>query len=369
MIRENWGGSEELWAAMAETALKEGHEVFHSTFKFPEYAGKEKSLIDQGLRVITRKGYFKPRINPLVKKIKIGWNFIFNRITNPFGPVFDQKPDFILYNGTCYSITQEKYLLPLLLSSGVKFGLLSHFAEKEELDKREKEILTDVYSKASHLFFISKRSIITIEKHLNFKLHQAIVVRNPVNMNSTDIISYPRNNIIEMAVVGNLNIAHKGQHLLLEVLSTDKWKERQWKLNIYGIGPDEKKLKEITFSLGLNEKVIFHGKTNDIRGVWLRNNILIMPSLMEGMPLAVVEAMLCGRPCVVTDVGDHSEWIRNGIDGYIAEKAEVSSIYQAMEKAWENKNNWESMGRSAHENALRLYDPNPGKTLLEYIKH
>jgi glycosyltransferase involved in cell wall biosynthesis len=168
-------------------------------------------------------------------------------------------------------------------------------------------------------------------------------------------------------MVGNLRVVHKGQDIVLEILSSHEWKKRNWHLNIYGNGEDEKYLKDLVKYYQLNERVTFHGKVNDIRAVWENNHILLMPSHMEGMPLAVVEAMLCGRPCVATDVGGISEWIEEDKSGFIAEAPTIASFGNAMEKAWSRLSEWETMGRNAHERAMQLYDPNPGKTLLKLI--
>ena len=88
---------------------------------------------------------------------------------------------------------------------------------------------------------------------------------------------------------------------------------------------------------------------------------------MEGMPLAVVEAMICGRPCVGTDVGGIAEWIEEGRSGFIAEAQPFTSFGNSIERAWLQLNNWQQIGINAHERAMSLYDPEPGKTLLRLI--
>ena len=88
---------------------------------------------------------------------------------------------------------------------------------------------------------------------------------------------------------------------------------------------------------------------------------------MEGMPLAVVEAMICGRVAIVTDVGGNTEWISHGITGFVANKADISSIEKSMDEAFEQQNQWKNIGKAAHERAIQLYDPHPGKTLLHLI--
>jgi glycosyltransferase involved in cell wall biosynthesis len=109
------------------------------------------------------------------------------------------------------------------------------------------------------------------------------------------------------------------------------------------------------------------GSASDIRRVWSLNHILVMPSLNEGMPLSVVEAMLCGRPVVTTDVGGNTEWITDGEEGFIADGANTRSLDAALEAAWQRRDEWSAIGLKAHERALALHDPDAGGTLLRLI--
>ena len=92
-----------------------------------------------------------------------------------------------------------------------------------------------------------------------------------------------------------------------------------------------------------------------------------MPSIMEGMPLAVVEAMLCGRICIVTDVGGNAEWINHGINGFLAEAPTIKAILEALNIAWSKKELWPDIATNAHSTAIKLYDANAGTTLLSRI--
>ena len=220
---------------------------------------------------------------------------------------------------------------------------------------------------AAKVFFISSRSLENAKRQLAAGLANALVIRNPVNISSTAIIPFPASDTVQMAMVGNLVTVHKGQDIALEVLSQPQWKARNWHLNIYGSGPDESYLRQLVTRFQLENNVTFHGKVSDIRAVWERNQVLLMPSHMEGMPLAVVEAMICGRPCVGTDVGGIAEWIEEGRSGFIAEAPTVHSFGNSIERAWLQLNNWQQIGINAHERAMSLYDPEPGKTLLRLI--
>jgi glycosyltransferase involved in cell wall biosynthesis len=95
--------------------------------------------------------------------------------------------------------------------------------------------------------------------------------------------------------------------------------------------------------------------------------LILLPSLNEGTPLALVEAMLCGRPSVVTDVGDNADWVREGVDGFIAGGANINAVDESLERAWSKRSEWASMGISAHNRAMSMIDPEPGRTLLNLI--
>jgi len=82
----------------------------------------------------------------------------------------------------------------------------------------------------------------------------------------------------------------------------------------------------------------------------------------------VVEAMLCGRPVLATDVGGHTEWITNNVDGFIAAAASVQCLSDALQRAWQRQHEWARIGQMAHEKAMHLYDPHPGQTLLTQLE-
>lgn len=370
VIRDNWGGSEELWARMAEEALPLKHRVLHLSYETETIHSKMQSLIDKGLIVYTRPSYKETSSNPLIQFTGKSLNFIRKKISKSFEKVFQQRPDIIIYNGTCYSIAEERILMKELEKANIPFCIIGHFNDERGrggISDYQVRLVNKAYRRCKKVMFISERSMQNAKRQLINDIPNGIIVRNPVNLSSTIIIPYPTYNQTQFAIVGNLRIIHKGQDIVLEVLSTDEWKKRNWHLNIYGSGEDENYLKELVSHYHLTEKVTFHGKVNDIRAVWEKNHILLMPSHMEGMPLAIVEAMICGRPCVATDVGGATEWIEDNISGFISEAPTVASFGKTMERAWVNLGGWEEIGKKGHERAMQLYDPEPGKTLLKLI--
>src|SRR2546423_15193555 len=102
MIKEPWGGSEELWAAMADEALSTGHKVFLSALDCGSISPKVERLLGKGLQLNYRRGFIKAELSFMKRVIKKGSILLMNRILNPFRSVFDWSPDVILYVGTAY---------------------------------------------------------------------------------------------------------------------------------------------------------------------------------------------------------------------------------------------------------------------------
>jgi glycosyltransferase involved in cell wall biosynthesis len=119
---------------------------------------------------------------------------------------------------------------------------------------------------------------------------------------------------------------------------------------------------------GIADRVHFMGHVDDLRAVWADNDLLVLSSFGEGIPLTLVEAMLCGRPAVVTDVGGNTEWLEDGTTGFVAPAATPQSVAAALERAWAARPQWRQMGERARDAALARYDPRPGRTLLGLLE-
>ena len=62
------------------------------------------------------------------------------------------------------------------------------------------------------------------------------------------------------------------------------------------------------------------------------------------MPLSLIEALICARPAIVTDVGGNAEILQDSVTGFIAAAPTVRLFDQALERAWERRDEWEKMG-------------------------
>jgi len=85
-----------------------------------------------------------------------------------------------------------------------------------------------------------------------------------------------------------------------------------------GEGPLRSKLRRQALRLGLADRVRFLGFRSDVPVLHRAFDIFALPSLEEGLPLSVLEAMASARPCVVTEVSGNPELVEHGVTGFLA---------------------------------------------------
>jgi glycosyltransferase involved in cell wall biosynthesis len=229
----------------------------------------------------------------------------------------------------------------------------------------EADSLIPLFNSARTCFFVSHGNLRLLQTQLGATLGNAEVIANhgaaPWKADPAwpDVID----GVWRLALVGRLHPLSKGQDLLIDVLSQRRWKSLPIVVSFYGVGPQERILRRLVESNALQDKIRFCGHVNDVSEIWRHNHALIMPSRYEGLPLALVEALICGRTAIVTDVGGNAEVIEHGVTGFIATAAAAAPLAQAMEEAWEERHRWREMGERARERIRNQLPENPGAVL------
>jgi glycosyltransferase involved in cell wall biosynthesis len=126
-----------------------------------------------------------------------------------------------------------------------------------------------------------------------------------------------------VAAIGRLSY-EKGFDLLLESWARVAPKAPDWRLRIYGVGPEEAALRAASARLGIADSVSFEGRTDDVEGVLQQSSVLAQASRAEGFPMTLLEAMACGVPCVAFDCAPGvREIVTDGEDGLLATPGDV----------------------------------------------
>ena len=170
----------------------------------------------------------------------------------------------------------------------------------------------------------------------------------------------------DVAVVARLDPDSKGQDLLFEVLKTPLWQRRRIEVDLYGSGKCEGLLRSLRNRLGL-VNVHFRGHVADIQAIWMDHHLLVLPSRVEGLPTAVIEAMLCGRVVVATDVGGTTELLQDGVTGFIAESPNVRHLSAALDRAWDRRDEWPAIGLTARTAIRKMVQPEPEARFARWL--
>jgi len=132
--------------------------------------------------------------------------------------------------------------------------------------------------------------------------------------------------------VGRLRI-RKGVEVLLHALRQLPEESFNPRLVIVGEGEHRKTLEGVTAELKLEERVVFVGKRSksEIAQLMSSASALVVPSLYEGMPLVILEAMSYGLPVVASRVSGIPEVVRHGETGWLVDPEDVDSLARALE--------------------------------------
>lgn len=363
-----WGGSEVLWSKTAKYALNCGYEVMVSVYDWGKLPKQVEELKPLGASVFLRERY-NPKAN-FLKKLIAAVKARIPELNKEYSTIIDFKPDAVLISqGDSFDLAiHHRNLYELLQKNCIPYYLICHSHSQfgDIPDKNVYPGAVDIFIEARKVFFVSNRMQQLTERKLCLKLSNAFQTWNPLNLSQFDYLKYPTQGTINFAIVGSLGES-KGHDTLFEVLSGESWKARNWQLNIYGDGYGADYLDNLSTFFSIKHKITFKGFAQDALEIWRDNSILLIPSAGEGMPISLIEAMICGRPAVVTDVGGNTEIIEEGLTGFIAEAPSVNSFNKALERAWEQRDDWQQMGEKARTFALENIDLQPEITLFKRI--
>jgi glycosyltransferase involved in cell wall biosynthesis len=139
---------------------------------------------------------------------------------------------------------------------------------------------------------------------------------------------------------------------------------------IIGEGPEKGKLEELAKAEGIGDKVIFVGFQKDIENWYPAMDCFALPSLTEGTPMSLLEAMVHGIPCVATRVGGVPKIIDSGIDGILVLPRHAEEIKEAVKTLYGNEELRSSISKKARDKIISKYNINEWikKIELQYLE-
>lgn len=134
--------------------------------------------------------------------------------------------------------------------------------------------------------------------------------------------------------VGELN-KNKNHKVVIDTLKDDELKDIKY--IIVGDGKLMNYYKKYIIENKLDDRVKLLGFRNDIFDLLNASNVFVFPSLREGLPVSIMEAMECGLPCVVSNIRGNNDLIKDGENGFLCDNT-VQDYIIKIKKMYGDKN-------------------------------
>lgn len=356
-----WGGSEALWHATASAALRAGHTVGLSLYAPVAQSAPARALQANGAQIFARRRRLTRWSRALTQ---MPW------LDRRWAALRRFRPDVLLINqGSTFDLAvlpEYAQLMRELQLGRYRYMVISHGGMDGSIpDEASAQRARQLFAGAAATCFVSQRNIAIAERQLATPLAHASVVQNPLAVDlAAPPPAWPPTHELRLASVARLDPGVKGFDLLLEILAGAAWSDRAWRLTLYGDGPPRDYLARLAAHYGIAQRLHLPGFAHDIRTVWAENHLMLLPSRTEALPTSLLEALLCGRPVVATDVGGVSEWVSEPLTGFLAEGATVRSFGAALERAWAAREQWAAIGARGRAEVERRLDRQPDQTVL-----
>lgn len=363
-----WAGSETFWFDFV------GDERVNSRFDFqtvlaesPVTREKAETLAKSGIKTdfykhfnvdFARRNLF--RLADSVRKKD-------TRTLPWFDLIETEKPDLVWFNVAALADLRELlYAVRICKTLKIPYWLiLQHGTEDFFLtSEREIEIVGEVAVSAKRFIFIARKNRFSLERAIGQRLENAFHAVNALPVTKIRAAKKVGDNspvgtseTARFFNLGRFSPVDKAQYLLLESLAQDAWKARNWQLTFIGIdGFGKFYLERMLDFYGLSrENIRILPHTRDVFGEIAKSDVLLMPSLAEGTPFAMIEAMACARPALGTPVGGIPELVIENRTGWLARTTAAADIAESLERAWQQRERWREFGRNAQKHVEENY--------------
>lgn len=318
-----------------------------------------RRLVIDGKKVIDNENYFKNRLRIVRLGVAAKWNNIFSRLGFILQATFYllfQKFDLIdaqafvaAVPGKIVALIKRKPVILTIHGTTLETGQASFF---------EKIILTKIKYDAQ---------ISAASNFLKFpNVNKNIFTVNPGVNGDFFKPDFSKKEKDRILFVGRLQKV-KGTENLLRC--ADSLKQEQVKFVVVGDGEERERMADYARAHNLtNVEFVGELDKNQVLAEYQKASIFLLPSLSEGFPLTVLEAMSCGLPVVASNVGDVGKIIKNGVNGFVVEPQDAQGVVKWIKYLLKNESAREKIVEN-NLNAARHYSWEKTAAQIDKIYH
>ena len=239
------------------------------------------------------------------------------------------------------------YTVTLLALMGVDIPVISSVRNDPAYSNLRKKITRKLLlPRSAHVVVQTQQIKEFFSKNIQKK---TTVIYNPVNERVFET-SYDNDNdddnsglrikderLNRIISVGRL-YPQKDQKMMIEAFAKVSERFPDWKLVVFGEGPEREALESLVERLKIKDKVLLPGRSENIIDELKKSKIFCLSSVYEGMSNALVEAICVGLPIVTTKVSGTEELIKDGENGFIVNVGDKEAMAKALIKIIEDEN-------------------------------
>jgi glycosyltransferase involved in cell wall biosynthesis len=159
-----------------------------------------------------------------------------------------------------------------------------------------------------------------------------------------------------LGFVGRLVPIKAAHHFLQAATEVARTAQRSVYAVIVGDGPERSRLEGQASQAGIADRVFFLGWRRDLARIYGDIDVLVVSSLNEGTPVAIIEAMAARRAVVATRVGGVPDVVRDGQTGLLVEPGDPKGLAAAVQRVFEDDALRERLASAAQEWVYPRYD-------------
>ena len=206
------------------------------------------------------------------------------------------------------------------------------------------------------------RIVSTCDKVITMGTRAAVFLRDkgvdtdfhvvPGGIDATRFAAGNGNATFDLVLIGRL-AQIKRIDVLLRALKCVAGRRPNVKVAIVGNGELHDALKQMARDLHVDDCVTFAGYQNDVES-WLKNSrVFVLTSDSEGLSLSMMEAMMCGLPAVVSNVGDLADLVEDGINGFLVPRRSPQEFADRILELLVDESKLASFSIAARNSAMR----------------
>ncbi len=225
-------------------------------------------------------------------------------------------------------------------------------------------IIRTIYTFIDILTRFPTKHYIAVSEYLKKKLvasgiraDKITVIYNGVSFNSKHKTqnTKPDN---QQVVIGSIGRLHKVKNYAELIKACSSLDIDNWKLVIIGEGSERNNLERLIDNLGVGDRVQLLGNKDNIIEQLSQIDIYVQPSLAEGFGITVIEAMLAGKPVIVSPFGSLPEIVKDGKTGIVMAGANATDIAEAVASLATDKEKARQLAVAGQAYARKTFDIN-----------